>query len=66
MYAGKICGKCKNGCNHDVKIKGLDSIYKVQNKRFGYICSNCITEIVGGEDKVVKMQQKEILKQMGL
>ena len=66
-YAGRVCKKCYKGCNHDTKISFLESTYEKLKKRFnGYVCSECVTNILGGEDEVKKLQQKQILTEMGL
>ena len=67
MYAGVVCRKCYKGCNHDTKIKFLKNTYENLEKRFGgYVCSDCVTEIVGGKNEVKKLQSKKILSEMGL
>lgn len=65
-YAGKVCGKCGKGCNNDKPIMYIDKLYKQQNKRFGYVCRTCITEIAGGQQELKKLQSKQILSEMGL
>ena len=67
MYAGKICKKCGNGCNNDRKRKFLTDFYKKIEKRFnGYVCSFCVTEMIGGENETRLLQSKQILKEMGI
>jgi len=67
MYAGKVCKKCYQGCNNDNNIKFIDEFYLKLEKRFnGYVCSNCVIKMIGGNEELKKLQNKQLLYEMGL
>ncbi len=67
MYAGRLCGRCGKGCNHERSVTGFEEEKRRQKKRYGTIpCNDCLTELLGGEEEVKKLTQQRILREMGL
>ena len=67
MYAGRLCGRCGKGCNAEKPITGFKEEKKKQKKRYGALpCNDCLTELLGGDEKVKELTQKRILSEMGL
>jgi len=67
MYAGRLCGRCGKGCNGEKPITGFEEEKKKQIKRYGDLpCNDCLTELLGGEEKVKELTRKRILNEMGL
>lgn len=61
----RLCKRCNKYGDGDKPIMFIDEENKKQSKRFGSIpCGDCMTEIIGGEQELKKLQSIQILKEM--